>query len=156
MHSHAQIWERPTYVRRVECPEPPHPIPDNRSIVIMDWEYGPCWIVLGELSYCYLYLFWLRACLRRSLSLHDTQLHILLNEYYDSYCYLKFLMPFNRNLRVLFGELRDSMQLLEDINAISCHGYVGNWYKQQRNGHAEGTCMAELNARNARTKEPSP
>lgn len=58
--------------------------------------------------------------------MHDTQLHILLNEYYDSYCYLKFLMPFNRNLRVLFVELRDSMQLLEDINAISCHGYVGN------------------------------
>ncbi|BCR87006.1 DUF2293 domain-containing protein [Aspergillus chevalieri] len=33
---HAQIWERPTYVRRVERPEPPHPIPDNRPIVIVD------------------------------------------------------------------------------------------------------------------------
>jgi len=33
---HAQIWEHPTYVRRVERPEPPHPVLENRPIVIVD------------------------------------------------------------------------------------------------------------------------
>ena len=159
MHSHsqytphAQIWERPTYVRRVERPEPPHPIPDNRPIVIVDWEHRRCWIVLGELSYCYFIFFgWKHVYISKSLLLRDTQLHILSNEHYVF-------------IAILINNLVQLSYAVDLVSLLSCK-IICNFWKTSMLFHVMGMLIIDLsnnalgmlgrtNARNAKTKEQS-
>lgn len=59
----AQDRHQPSYVRRVRQPEPPHPAPDGRTVVIVDWELASCLIKKKSVGVVYIVIVLLEACL---------------------------------------------------------------------------------------------
>lgn len=71
-----------------------HPILFRKTDLLSSWTENIylVWQYWGTSHIAIYICFGWEHVLRRSLSSHDTQWHILLNGYYDSCCYLKFLM----------------------------------------------------------------